>query len=172
MYLIFVPSLNKNVQLANILKKQLSTIGEESQIIHLVDYNLPLYDTDKEEKNGIPEEIVNISKVMLEAKAYIFVVPEYNYGLPPVLVNFITWVTRTGDDFRKLFNHKVVQLASHSGGNGIDLLNAMRTQFSKLGSVVMPREILATYNKPLREEHALKILQELVEFMDEHPKNS
>uniref|UniRef100_UPI000E5CFC1F PAS domain-containing protein n=1 Tax=Aliarcobacter cibarius TaxID=255507 RepID=UPI000E5CFC1F len=71
--------------------------------------------------------------------------PEYNFSVSPVLVNTIAWVSRIGDDFRKLFDSRAIQLATHSGGNGVDLLNGLRVQFTKLGANVMTKEILTTY---------------------------
>lgn len=81
------------------------------------------------------------------------------------LVNFIAWVSRVGDDFRELFSMKKIQLATHSGGGGTDVSNAMRTQFTRLGSIVMPREIIATYQASLKEESLEKILKTFVSFI-------
>ncbi len=56
MYLIFVASLNENMKLANTLQGQLKELGKESQIINLVDLDLPMYDSFKEEHDGIPKK--------------------------------------------------------------------------------------------------------------------
>lgn len=166
MYLIFVASLNMNMKLAKALHKQLEELGEQSEIINLVELNLPMYDSLKEERDGIPTQIELLVKKMKEAKGYVFVSPEYNYSLPPVLVNIIAWVSRVGDDFRELFSLKLIQLATHSGGGGSDVTNAMRSQFTKLGSLVMPREIITTYQIPLNEESSFKILKQFVTFLN------
>lgn len=163
MYLIFVASLNENIKLANTLQKQLKDEGKESQIINLVDLNLPMYDSFKEENDGIPAEVNSLIEQMKQASGYIFVSPEYNFSLPPVLVNMVAWVSRVGDDFRELFALKIIQLATHSGGGGQDVINTMRNQFTRLGSIVMPREILTTYQNPLREDSSLKILKQFIQ---------
>lgn len=163
MYLIFVASLNENMKLANTLQDQLIELGKESQIINLVDLDLPMYDSFKEEHDGIPKKIGTLIEDMKNASAYVFVSPEYNFSLPPVLVNTVAWISRVGDDFREVFTLKPIQLATHSGGGGSDVSNAMRSQFSKLGSLVMPREIITTYQTPLREDSSKRILEQFVQ---------
>lgn len=164
MILIFVASLNENMKLAKKVQEQLSFLDKQSEIINLVELELPMYDSKKEENNGIPKKIDDLINKMQDCEAYIFVSPEYNFSLPPVLVNFIAWVSRAGDDFRKLFSMKKIQLATHSGGGGTDVSNAMRTQFTRLGSIVMPREIITTYQSPLKEESSQRILKTFISF--------
>lgn len=164
MYLIFVSSLKENMKLAGILQKLLEQLEKESSIINLVDLDLPMYDSFKEENNGIPAEVLKMMSLMEKSSGYIFVSPEYNYSIPPVLTNYIAWVSRGGDDFRKLFNEKAVLLATHSGSGGNDVLNSMRIQFTKLGSVVTPRQILTTLKIPLNERSALKTLNQFIKL--------
>lgn len=164
MTLIFVASLNENMKLANILKEQLNSLGKQSEIVNLVELNLPMYDSYKEEHDGIPTKVNELIEKMKKADGYVFVSPEYNYSLPPVLVNTVAWISRVGDDFRELFTLKTIQLATHSGGGGSDVMNAMRAQFTKLGSIVMPREIITTYQTPLRTDSSERILKQFVDF--------
>lgn len=166
MYLILVASLNENMKLANILQEQLKEFGKDSKIINLVDLNLPMYDSFKEEHDGIPSQIAPLMDEMENADGYIIVSPEYNYSLPPVLVNAIAWISRVGDDFRRVFTLKVIQLATHSGGGGNDVSNAMRSQLTKLGSLVMPREIITTYQTPIRTDSSEKILKQFIKFTE------
>jgi len=165
MILIFVSSLNENVKLANNLQDQLRELGKESEVINLVELNLPMYDSLKEEMDGIPAQVNNLIKKMEGASGYLFVTPEYNFSLPPVLVNTIAWVSRVGDDFRALFTLKTIQLSTHSGGGGIDVVNAMRNQFTRLGSIVMPREIITTYQTPLNKDSSKKILAQFLSLL-------
>lgn len=162
MYLIFVASLNMNMNLAKVLQEQLKSLGKESEIINLVELNLPMYDSFKEENEGIPEVINKLVIKMKSSDGYLVISPEYNYSIPPVLTNVVAWISRVGDDFREVFALKKIQLASHSGGGGSDVCNAMRTQFTKLGALVVPREIITTYEKALNEDSSLKILNQFV----------
>ncbi|WP_368031223.1 NADPH-dependent FMN reductase [Arcobacter sp. s6] len=167
MVLILVASLNENIKLANTIKNKLDKQNIDSKIIKLVELELPMYDTLKEQNDGIPQLALDLAEEMEKASAYIFVSPEYNFGVPPVLVNTIAWISRIGDNFRKLFTMKKIQLATHSGSNGQDLLNALRSQFTRLGAVVMPREIIATYQKTCNEDSLERILSQFTNFIKE-----
>jgi chromate reductase len=164
MYLIFVSSLVKNVEISKLVDGKLKSHGKETKIINLVELDLPMYDSYKEEHDGIPRKILDLIPIMEEAEGYVFVSPEYNFSLPPVHVNAIAWLSRIGDDFRKLFALKYIQLATHSGGGGQDVSNAMRTQFTKLGSIVMPREIIATFQNEVREDSVGRIIDQFVKI--------
>ncbi len=149
MYLIFVSSLEKNVELSNMINDSLESFGKHTEVINLVDLNIPMYDSFKENNDGVPEVVKSLASKMDKARGYVFVTPEYNFSIPPVQTNAIAWLSRIGDDFRKLFTMKYILLATHSGKGGQDVCNAMRTQFSKLGSMVMPREIIETHQKDI-----------------------
>lgn len=162
MYLILVASLNENMKLAGKIKNCLETMGIQSQIINLVDLNITLYDSSKETNDGIPSKILELSNTMKTAAGYIVVAPEYNYSIPPVLTNVIAWISRSSENFRELFTLKYVQLATHSGITGTDVCNAMRSQFSKLGAIVAPREILTTAQNEIEEDSLQRILTQFV----------
>jgi NAD(P)H-dependent FMN reductase len=162
MYLLLVASLNENMKLAKRIEKSLETLGIQSQIINLVDLNITLYDSSKETHDGIPSKILELSNTMKNATGYIVVSPEYNYSIPPSLTNVIAWLSRSGESFRELFALKYVQLATHSGSGGNDVCNAMRTQFSRLGAIVAPREIVTTPQKEVEEGSLQKILSQFV----------
>lgn len=163
-YLIIVASIEQNMKLANSIHEQLQSLEQKSKIINIVALDLPMYTSSREDKDGIPEVISSLVGQMKSAKAYIFVAPEYNYSMPPTLSNFVAWVSRVGDDFRVLFSEKAVLNATFSGGGGTDVLNAMRVQFTKLGAMVMPREVLVNYAKPLNAASLQKTLAQLIKF--------
>ncbi len=166
MVLIFVASLNENMKLANVVQEQLLNVGTKSQIINLVELALPMYDSLKEQNDGIPQKALDLIPLMENATGYVVISPEYNFSLPPVLVNFVAWISRVGDDFRKLFTLKIIQLATHSGGGGTNVTQAMRNQFTNLGSIVMPREIITTYQKPLDTKSSERILSQFVNVIN------
>lgn len=166
MYTIFVASLNENMKLAKTLQELLTSLGKDSEIINLVELGLPMYDSGKEEKDGIPKKVNSLIEKMDKAEGYIFVSPEYNFSLPPVLVNTIAWISRVEDDFRKLFTLKTIQLATHSGGGGSDVSNAMRNQFTKLGSIIAPRDIITTYKLTLNRDSSKRILKQFIDISD------
>ena len=88
---IIVASANNNQKLAIELQKIAIELNYDSEIINLVDYNLPLYSTIEEEKNGIPESVLDLATRIIDLKAFIIVAPEYNGVMPPVLNNAMAW---------------------------------------------------------------------------------
>lgn len=164
MYTILVASLNKNMELAKVLQEQLSKLDKKSEIINLVQIELPLYDSFKEERDGMPKPIFDLMNTMTESEGYIIISPEYNGSIPPVLSNTIAWISRADTNFRKLFNEKVILLATHSGSGGSGVMQAMRSQLMKLGSIVLSREIITTYEKKLDTASSMRILEQFIRF--------
>ncbi|WP_171209066.1 MULTISPECIES: NADPH-dependent FMN reductase [unclassified Ruegeria] len=59
------------------------------------DLNLPLYDGDLEEGEGVPEKVQVLADQIAQADAVIISTPEYNKGPSGVLKNALDWVSRT-----------------------------------------------------------------------------
>lgn len=125
--LIIVASTNENKKLGEVLDGYAKNLGQKTETLNLVDYDLPLYYMEKEVKDGIPIPVFEIIEKMERSDAFIVVAPEYNGSIPPVLSNAIAWISRTNDDFRALFSEKPILLATHSGSGGIDLMPTFNT---------------------------------------------
>ena len=161
---ILVASSGNNMKLALKLQELAIEQGSKVELINLVDLNLPLYSTKEEEKNGIPTQVKELASKILDLKAFIIIAPEYNGVMPPVLNNAMAWTSRSTKDWRDAFNEKTVGLATHSGGGGTKGLQAMRMMFQHLGSNVIAREILTTYEKPLNEDTANNMIIQLIKL--------
>lgn len=61
----------------------------------LANINLPLYDGDVEEADGIPTAVQTLADQITDADAIIISTPEYNKGLTGALKNALDWVSRT-----------------------------------------------------------------------------
>ena len=59
------------------------------------DIDLPLYDGDDEEANGVPAGVQTLSDQIAAADAVIISTPEYNKGPSGALKNALDWVSRT-----------------------------------------------------------------------------
>jgi NAD(P)H-dependent FMN reductase len=92
----------------------------------------------------------------------IFISPEYNGSTPPVFTNSLAWVSRTGKEWRGIFNRKTAVIATHSGSGGAHVLMSMRLQLSYLGMNVLGRQILTHYTKELNQETLMDILDQLI----------
>jgi chromate reductase, NAD(P)H dehydrogenase (quinone) len=86
--------------------------------VHRID-GVPLYDTDVEERDGIPAPVIALKDALAGADALLLVTPEYNNGLPGVLKNAIDWMSRPTADVARVFGGKPVAVAGVSlGGFG------------------------------------------------------
>ena len=134
-----------------------SLLTENYNLISLEDYKLPLYTAN--EKNIDKKIIANLIHQFNKAKGIIFCVPEYNYNIPPILSNAITWISVESENFRDAFDEKIILLATHSGGSASSLLTIFRNQLSHLGAYVHPRSIKVHRNSPFDPEKTKKILK-------------
>ncbi|WP_260916090.1 hypothetical protein [Aliarcobacter butzleri] len=62
---------------------------------------------------------------------------------------------------------KKIQLATHSGISGQDLLNSLRIQFTRLGAIVMPRDIISINEKRYKEDSLERILSQFENLIKE-----
>jgi len=161
---ILVASAGNNRKLGDKLQELATSLNVETQIINLVDLNLPLYSTVEEERSGIPDTAKDLAEQILALNAFIIVAPEYNGVMPPVLNNAMAWTSRSTDSWRDAFNDKIVGLATHSGGGGAKGLQAMRIMYQHLGANILARELLTTYEKPLNEDSAKKMIEQLIKL--------
>ena len=161
---ILVASANNNRKLGDKLQELAEAKGVEVTMINLVDLTLPLYSTVEEERNGIPDTAKDLAEEILALDAFIIVAPEYNGVMPPVLNNAMAWTSRATESWRDAFNEKIIGLATHSGGGGAKGLQAMRIMYQHLGANILARELLTTYEKPLSENSANIMIDQLIKL--------
>lgn len=75
---------------------------------------VPLYDADLEEAEGLPAAVLTLQDQLAKADGLLMVTPEYNNGVPGVFKNAIDWMSR-GPGL-KLFVGKPVALIGASSG--------------------------------------------------------
>ncbi|MDH5580758.1 MAG: NAD(P)H-dependent oxidoreductase [Bdellovibrionales bacterium] len=161
---IIVASEGKNLELANQLSQFVHDKGNTSTVLNLCQTDLPLY-TPAQEKKEVPDQAHELNRELKESKAFIFLAPEYNGGIPPVMINAITWISRCGKDWREAFNNKHALIGTHSGGGGTHVISAMRMQLSFIGINVLGRSLITNYNKPLNEDSAHYCLDSLLKLI-------
>ncbi|MBT7609179.1 MAG: NAD(P)H-dependent oxidoreductase [Bacteriovoracaceae bacterium] len=153
-----------NLNLANSINSIANDLGYFTEIISLESYNLPLYNPATE-KSGIPEGAKELSLKLENSEAFIMLAPEYNGSIPPVLINTISWISRSGDNWRQAFNGKIAVVGTHSGGGGFKVTQAMRTQLEHLGTMVHPRPIITNKGKTMNPNSVKAILEEVKGFL-------
>ena len=144
---IVVASIGKNVELAGEIEASLKSKNIETSTLNLVEINLPLYSTAAEAQHSA-EQLIKPHLNHLSADGFVFVSPEYNGSTPPVINNFVAWVSRSTKNWRETFNSKPCMIATHSAGNGTQMLAILRLQLSYVGMNVIGRQILSTLSRP------------------------
>ena len=85
--------------------------------------DIPLYDGDVEEQQGIPAAVERLKDRLAEADGLLIATPEYNASIPGVLKNAIDWLSRPAEDIRRVFGGTSVALMGATSGLGGTLLS-------------------------------------------------
>lgn len=131
-----------NTILLNNAVKAAKKAGADVTIVDMNDYELPLYNGDLEEKEGIPENAVRLKKLFLEHKGFLIASPEYNSSVTPLIKNTIDWVSRPmeGESMLQCFKGKTAAIMSASPGKlgGLRGLFHLREILQNIYTVVIP----------------------------------
>jgi chromate reductase, NAD(P)H dehydrogenase (quinone) len=114
-------------------------LGHEATLINLGDFDLPLYDGDLEDKDGLPADALRLKQMISEVDALVISSPEYNGFFPGLLKNTLDWCSRAGGglDGRATYEGKecIVMAASPGAGGGkrvlprlVEQMEILRTQ--------------------------------------------
>lgn len=104
----------KGISVANwFIKIAKEQINFDVEVLDLADINLPLIDEPNHPKlqRYTKEHTKQWSRAIDAADAFVFVIPEYNYSMPPTLLNAI-------DFLFKEWNYKPAGLVSYGGISG------------------------------------------------------
>ena len=120
--------------------------GADAHFIDLRDYEMPLYCTDYEAENGMPEAAKNLKKLFQGADGFFIASPEYNSTFTPLLKNTIDWMSRPHEEGEKMlsaYKGKVAALGAVSPGalGGLRGLPSVRDMLSNIGVHVIPTQI-------------------------------
>ena len=159
--IIISASCGKNLELSQKFQEKSNKLKINSEILDLTTFDIPLFNPRNHTKENIPVEIIEIKEKLFTTEKWIICAPEYNGSIPPILSNLIAWLSVSGDDFRHLFNGQPIAIATFSGGIGLELLTSLRIQLVHLGSQVLGRQLLSSYNKPIDTETIEDIIQRL-----------
>jgi NAD(P)H-dependent FMN reductase len=146
--LVFAGSARKksyNKMLAAAAAAKVNEAGGAATLVDLADYEMPLYDGDLQERDGIPPGAVALRGLMLEHPGLLIACPEYNGSITPLLKNAIDWISRKDGDIPMLaaFQGKIAGLlsASPSGFGGMRGLVHVRAILSGIGVHVVPKDV-------------------------------
>jgi chromate reductase len=69
---------------------------------------IPLYDGDIENDNGIPASVQELKARITSAAGLLLVTPEYNNSIPGVFKNAIDWLSRPPADIPRVFGNRAL----------------------------------------------------------------
>lgn len=119
------------------MSHRLSEAGVRVTDLSLADFDMPLFNQDIEDAGNSPEAARRLADVFRTTDIVFLATPEYNGGLPPVVVNMISWVSREKPN---PFKHAVWGIGGVSDGKyaTIFALSHLRDSLSKIGTLVTP----------------------------------
>ena len=162
--IIITASCGKNLELSKKFLEKSIELKVSSEILDLTTLDIPLFNPRIHSKENIPAAIKEIKKKLFSIEKWVICAPEYNGSIPPILSNFIAWLSISGEDFRDLFNGRPIAIATFSGGIGLELLTSLRIQLVHLGSQVLGRQLLSSYSKEMDAKTIEDIIQKLLQM--------
>ncbi len=133
-----------NQKLVQIAAEGARAAGAEVQVIHLADFNIPLYSQDLEEE-GMPAAVNDLKHLFAQADGILLASPEYNGSITGVLKNTLDWLSRPSKDpsIGSAFDGKVagIMAASPGGLGGIRGLAHTKDVLFNLGVMVYPKQV-------------------------------
>jgi len=162
--IIISASCGKNLELSKKFFEKSIELKVSSEILDLTTLDIPLFNPRIHSKENIPVVIEEIKKKLFSIEKWVICAPEYNGSIPPILTNFIAWLSISGEDFRDLFNGRPIAIATFSGGIGLELLTSLRIQLVHLGSQVLGRQLLSSYSKEMDTKTIEDIIQRLLQM--------
>ncbi len=139
-----------NAKLAAAVAQELAQAGAEVTRLSLGDFPLPIYDGDLQSKSGVPKQAINLKRMIGSHHGVLFVTPEYNSSVPPLVKNTIDWVSRVQDanEIRgQVFRGRpfAVAAASENRLGGTRALSALRLILSACHAVVIPNQLALSF---------------------------
>lgn len=118
------------------MDRQLAAAGVAVSSLDLGNFPMPIFNEDLE-PDGVPEAAVQLAELWRRHDIVFIASPEYNGGVPPLLVNTITWISRQRPS---PFRHAIFGIGGVSSGKygTIWSLSHLRDSLSKVGTLVVP----------------------------------
>jgi chromate reductase len=169
-----------NVKLAAAAAYEFAQAGVDATRISLGDFPLPIYDGDLQAKSGVPKNAVNLKRMIGAHHGVLFVTPEYNSSVPPLLKNMIDWITRVQDTHEirgQVFRERPFAIAAASEGRlgGTSALAALRLILSACHATVIPNQLALSFatqayddmdrlKNPADSEALKALVRQLIDF--------
>jgi NAD(P)H-dependent FMN reductase len=115
---------------------ELRAAGVAVTDLGLADFDMPIFNEDLE-PDHVPESAARLAAAFRSHDIVFLATPEYNGGVPPLVVNTLAWLSRQKPS---PFRHAVFGIGGVSSGKygTIWSLSHLRDTLSKLGALVVP----------------------------------
>lgn len=123
-----------------VLRRHISMKLREAGVVvtdlSLADFEMPLFNQDLE-PDRVPESAGRLADAFRTHDIVFLATPEYNGGVPPLVVNTIAWLSRQKPS---PFRHAIFGIGGVSDGKyaTIFALSHLRDSLSKVGAMVAP----------------------------------
>jgi chromate reductase len=150
-----------NKKLVKIASTGATEAGADVTVVDLRDFPMPIYDSDLEQRDGLPSNARKLKDLMLTHQGFLISSPEYNSSISAVFKNTIDWASRQSKEEIPLacFKNKIVGIMSASPGmlGGLRGLVHVRSILENIGVIVMPDQIaIAKAHEAFNEDGTLK----------------
>lgn len=137
-------SINK--KLAKLAAEIAQDAGAQVTYIDLKDFEMPLYDGDFEQDNGIPDNAKKLKQLFAQHDGFFIASPEYNGSMSALLKNSLDWISRPHEENEApliAFRGKVAALGAVSPGGlgGLRGLVPLRMMLGNIGVTVVPSQV-------------------------------
>lgn len=148
--LVFAGSIrtgSMNARLAALAAKEFALAGADTTRISLLDFPMPIYDGDLEDRSGAPEAAISLKRMMQTHQGIFIASPEYNASVTPLLKNTLDWVSRVREGKEAplaVYKDRAFALggASNGGYGAMRSLMALRQVLEQgCGALVIPDQI-------------------------------
>ncbi len=116
MKIIAFAGSNSSKSINHQLINYVASFVDKVDIIRLTDYQIPMYNIDVEEKDGIPAGVKALGEKLATADYLFISVAEHNGNITAFFKNILDWLSRNERTF--LANKKVVLLGTSPGKGG------------------------------------------------------
>lgn len=115
------------------------------EVLDLNDYEMPIYSTDREKENGVPQLAVDFFSKITQADIVVVSLAEHNGAYATAFKNVFDWVSRHNN---KLFQQKPVLLLATSPGprGGMGVLEIAKDRFPRHDAQLIGTFSLPSFN--------------------------
>ena len=129
--------------------------NHDVEILDLNDYEMPIYSSQREKANGVPQLAIDFAEKVDGADLLLISLADHNGSYTAAFKNVFDWISRVPG--RKAFGGKeIFALATSPGaGAGKAVMNAFTTRAPYSGGQIIESFTLPSFNETFSEEYGI-----------------